>query len=93
MQKVGMTEEEVKRSIRSQILTVFFLPLIAACVHIVFAFPIILKLLEVLNLINTPLFVWCTVITIAVFALVYIGVYLLTSRVYYQIVDFKVESQ
>jgi len=87
MQQVGMSRAEVKSAIRSQVLTVFFLPLIAAGIHIVFAFSIITKLLAVLNLTNIALFVWCSVGTIAVFALVYGIVYALTARAYYRIVS------
>ncbi|EGW38747.1 FtsX-like permease family protein, partial [Desulfosporosinus sp. OT] len=87
MQKVGMSREEVKGSIRSQVLTVFFLPLVTAGIHIAFAFPIITKLLAVLNLTNVGLFAWCTVGTILVFALFYALVYGLTAKVYYRIVS------
>ncbi|EHQ89074.1 ABC transporter permease [Desulfosporosinus youngiae] len=87
MQKVGMSREEVRGSIRSQVLTVFFLPLVAAGIHIAFAFPIITKLLAVLNLTNVGLFAWCTVGTILVFALFYALVYGLTAKVYYRIVS------
>lgn len=86
MQKVGMSYAEVKRSIRSQVLTVFFLPLIMAAIHVVFAFPMINKILAVLNLTNTGLFAICTLCCFAVFALIYIAVYLLTAKVYYRIV-------
>lgn len=87
MQKVGMSREEVKGSIRSQVLTVFFLPLVTAGIHIAFAFPIITKLLAVLNLTNVGLFAWCTAGTILVFALFYALVYGLTAKVYYRIVS------
>ncbi|KLU64854.1 ABC transporter permease protein YxdM [Desulfosporosinus acididurans] len=87
MQKVGMSREEVKGSIRSQVLTVFFLPLVTAGIHIAFAFPIITKLLAVLNLTNVGLFAWCLVGTILVFALFYALVYGLTAKVYYRIVS------
>ncbi|SHK14704.1 FtsX-like permease family protein [Desulforamulus aeronauticus] len=87
MQKVGMSREEVKDSIRSQVLTVFFLPLVTAGIHIAFAFPIITKLLAVLNLTNVGLFAWCTAGTILVFALFYAIVYRLTAKVYYRIVS------
>ena len=86
MQKVGMSRKEVKRSIRSQILTVFFLPLVTAFIHIAFAFKIITKLLAMLNLVNVPLFLTCTVLTAAVFAVFYGIVYALTAREYYRIV-------
>ncbi|MCO1604325.1 ABC transporter permease [Desulfosporosinus nitroreducens] len=87
MQKVGMSREEVRGSIRSQVLTVFFLPLVTAGIHIAFAFPIITKLLAVLNLTNVGLFAWCTAGTILVFALFYAVVYGLTAKVYYRIVS------
>lgn len=86
MQKVGMSREEVKRSIGSQILTVFFLPLITAAIHIAFAFRVITKLLAILNLTNVTLFIWCTIGTILIFAIFYAIVYVVTARVYYNIV-------
>ena len=60
MQKVGMSNQEVKSSIRSQVLTVFFLPLITAGIHVAVAFPIIRKILLMLSLTNTKLYVICT---------------------------------
>ncbi|NCB51035.1 MAG: ABC transporter permease [Clostridia bacterium] len=86
MQQVGMSEREVKTSIRSQVLTVFFLPLLTAAVHVAFAFRIIVMLLAVLNLTNVSLFAWCTLGTFAVFALLYAAVYAVTAREYYRIV-------
>ena len=86
MQQVGMSESEVRATIRSQILVVFFLPLAAAVVHLAAAFKMITKLLAVLNLTDISLFVLCTVATILVFALIYALVYALTARVYYRIV-------
>lgn len=87
MQKVGMNREEVRGAIKSQVLTVFFLPLIAAVVHIVFAFNVITKLLAIFNLTNVPLFALCTIVTIVVFAFIYTVVYMLTARTYYKIVS------
>ncbi len=87
MQKVGMSHDEVKTAIRSQVLTVFFLPLIAAGIHIAAAFKMLTRLLAVLNLTNEALFAWCTVGTIFVFAVFYAIIYALTARVYYKIVD------
>lgn len=86
MQKVGMSYREVKRSISSQILTVFFLPLIAAGVHVAFAFPMIDRMLGALALMNTKLFALCTLGCFGAFAVIYTVVYLLTARVYYRIV-------
>lgn len=87
MQKVGMSHEEVRRVIRSQVLAVFFLPLVTAAIHIAFAFKVITKLLIVFNLTNVPLFALCTVLTILVFAILYIAVYALTAKSYYRIVS------
>lgn len=87
MQKVGMSHEEVKKSIHSQVLTVFFLPIGAAVVHLAFAFKVITKLLIIFNLSNIPLYAGCTVLTILVFALLYAIVYSLTARAYYRIVS------
>lgn len=87
MQKVGLSREEIKKTIRSQVLTVFFLPLLAAGIHILAAFKMITKLLFMLNLTNVTLFAWCTLGTIVVFAVIYGAVYTLTARSYYKIVS------
>lgn len=86
MQKVGMSRHEIRRSIHSQILLVFFLPLVMAIVHIAFSFPVITKLLSLMNLNNVSLFFVCTVVTILVFAVIYAVVYAMTARTYYKIV-------
>jgi putative ABC transport system permease protein len=87
MQKVGMGKAEIKKSIGSQVLMVFFLPLVTAIIHIAFAFKVIVKLLAVLNLTNVTLFILCTAGTIFIFAIFYAFVYFFTSRVYYRIVS------
>lgn len=86
MQQVGMDKKEVKRSIRSQVLLVFFLPLIVAVIHVAAAFKVVTKLLAVLNLVNVPLFLTCTFVTVAVFAVFYVIVFIVTEREYYRIV-------
>lgn len=86
LQKVGMTPAEVKRTISSQVLSVFFLPLAAACLHIAAAFPMLVRLLRVLSLSNVHLLSLCTAITILCFALIYACIYALTARAYYHIV-------
>ncbi len=85
MQKVGMSKKEVRQSIRSQVLLVFFLPLIMAVIHLAFAFKIITKLLSVLNLTNVSLFFMYTVGTVAVFAIIYAIIYSITAKEYYKI--------
>lgn len=87
MQKVGMSKNEIKKTIRSQVLMVFFLPLVSTVIHIAFAFPMITKLLAVFNLTNVSLFMLSTVVTILVFAVIYAIVFSLTARMYYKIVE------
>ena len=86
MQKVGMDRREVRRTIRSQILAVFFLPLLGAFLHVAFAFRVMTMLLEVMYVLNVPLFLKCTAGVTAVFTLFYVIVYMVTSREYYRIV-------
>lgn len=89
MQKVGMSLKEIRRTIHSQVLTVFFLPLGVACVHLAFAFPLLSTVLQAFNFSNTPLYIMCCIGTVIVFALLYAVVYGLTARVYYKIVSNK----
>ena len=86
MQNVGMSRSEVVRSIRSQILIVFFLPLVTAGLHTGFAFPILSRLLKMMELSNTMLYVLCVVGCFAAFAVLYSLIYLITARTYYKIV-------
>lgn len=86
MQKVGMSRREVKSTINSQVLLVFFLPLVVAGMHLAFAFPILEKMLHVLLLSSTSLFVVCSLVTFGVFAAVYTLIYMATARTYYKIV-------
>lgn len=87
MQKVGMDKREIRRAIRSQILIVFFLPLLFSILHIMVAFNVITKLLGIFGLFNTGLFVLCTVVTVLIFAAFYIIVFAITAREYYKIVN------
>lgn len=87
MRKVGMTKRDIRKSIHSQMLTVFLLPLIAAVVHLVFAFPMIRMILMLFNMTNITLFVITTGISIAVFAVIYTIIYKITSNAYYGIVS------
>ena len=87
MQKVGLSREEVRASIRSQVLMVFFLPIAAAAIHILFDFNMVEKLLTLFQVYNTTLTALCTLGTVLVFFLVYGAVYLLTARTYYKIVE------
>lgn len=87
MQKVGMSRREIKKAIGSQVLIVFFLPLVTACIHIIGAFKMISKLEMALGLSNIQIFVWCTILVAAIFAVIYALVYIWTAREYYKIVQ------
>ncbi len=87
MQKVGMSHREVKQSIHSQILLVFFLPLVMAVLHLAFAFPMLQKILLVMGLNNFPLILCSTLGCVGVFAVAYLVIYALTARTYYNIVE------
>lgn len=87
MQKVGMTKREIKKSINSQLLTVFFLPLVGAGIHLIFAFPMIRKILLLFNLTNLHLYTIVTLISFGAFAIFYTIVYRITSNAYYHIVS------
>ena len=86
MQKVGMTAADIRRSVNSQLLTVFFLPLAGAALHMAFAFPMIRRMLLLFELHNTGLFIATALVSFAVLAVVYTLVYKATSNAYYRIV-------
>lgn len=87
MQKVGMTDREIKKSINSQVLTVFFAPLIVAGIHLSFNFPLINRTITLLGFTNPALLIGTTLTCFLVFALFYIVVYRITSRSYYTIIS------
>jgi putative ABC transport system permease protein len=90
MQKVGMSQEEVKSTIKSQILLVFFLPLIVAAMNTAFAFPMLTRLLRAfLFASDQMLFLCCTLGTLAVFAVLYVIIYSMTAKTYYKLVSWK----
>ena len=86
MQKVGLEQSDVKKAIHSQVLTVFFMPLLVAGIHVCFAYPMIEKLLHLLFVNDAWVYIRTTAMCFVIFALVYIVIYLLTSKVYYGIV-------
>lgn len=86
MRKVGLSEREARRAIRSQILTVFFMPILVAAIHIAFDFNLVVLLLRLFSLTNVKLTALCTLCTLLVFCAVYAVVYALTARSYYKIV-------
>lgn len=87
MQKVGMTKKEIKKSINSQILTVFFLPLLTAGVHLGFAFPFLWKMLQLFYFQNITIIIVTTLLSFIAFGLFYTLVYKITSNTYYSIVS------
>ena len=87
LQNVGMSRGEVKAAIHSQVLTVFFLPLIAAGIHVAAAFPLLKELLALLNMVNVRLYVLFTLGCFLVFAVLYMLIYGLTAKAYYRIVS------
>lgn len=87
MQKVGMTKKEIRKSINSQLLTVFFLPLAGAGLHMIFASIIIRRILLTFNFNNPVLFAVTTLVCFVVFALFYTFIYRVTSNAYYKIVS------
>lgn len=86
MKKVGMSDREIERSVNKQIVWVFFLPLGVAGVHMCFAFPMLEKMLRLLLLPETAVFVRCSLAVFLVFALVYVIIYSGTSKTYCKIV-------
>lgn len=86
LEKVGMSSREVKDTIKSQIRIVFVLPIFAAAVHVTAAFPMVNRILKMLNLNNEKLFAGCLAATIIVFVVIYYLVFKVTSRAYYKIV-------
>lgn len=87
MQKVGMSHAEIKKTIHSQVLMVFFLPIAVTALHIAISFRIIKQLLAILGLMDVNLFVFCTVMTLLAFCTVYGIVFLMTAKSYYRIVS------
>jgi putative ABC transport system permease protein len=87
MQQVGMSRKEVRGSIRSQVVLVFFLPLLMAGAHMAVAYPMLCPILNLMNLTNTKLFSYCCLAVYALFALGYFIAYLITSKVYERLVS------
>lgn len=86
LRQVGMSGQEIRASIQSQILLVFFLPLGAAGLHVFMAFPMLSRMLELFNLFDVKLFALCAAGTLAAFCLIYALVFALTARAYGKIV-------
>ena len=87
MQKVGMTKQDIRKSINSQMLTVFFSPLLMAGLHLCFAFPFLWKIMMMFGLNNRTLIIAITVICYIIFGIFYVVVYKITSNLYFYIVS------
>ncbi|MBO4913928.1 MAG: ABC transporter permease [Oscillospiraceae bacterium] len=87
MQKVGMTKAEIKSAVNSQVLTVFFAPLLLAGLHLAFAFPFVEKIIRIFGVMNRPLLIYTNVICFLAFALFYVFIYRRTAKAYYSIVS------
>lgn len=90
MEKVGMSNQEVKATIQSQVRIVFFLPILTAAIHLWAAFPLLRRILAMLNLTNVGLFAKCVAATIVLFGVIYYVVFKMTSKAYYKIVGNQV---
>ncbi len=91
MQQVGMSRREVKKSIHSQIILVFFLPLLTAVLHLCFAFPMLQKIMAIMNMVDFQLILYSTIGCVVVFGVIYAVIYLITAKVYYKIVETAAE--
>ena len=87
LQKVGMTKSEIRSSVNSQVLTLFFAPLVAAGVHMAFAFPMITKILSIFGIADIAYLLIVTLICFAFYSAVYVLIYIITSKSYYKIVS------
>lgn len=86
MKQVGLDEDDVRRSVNSQMGAVFFAPLLVAGIHVAFDFPIITRLFTLFGLYDLGLELVCTLAVFALFALLYAGMYRLTTRGYCRMV-------
>ena len=87
LQKIGLDDLQVKQTIRKQVLTVFFLPLIFAFIHLAFAYHMISLIVRIIGVFNPSLMLVVTIIVCGVFFLAYVLVFALTSRSYRRIVS------
>lgn len=87
MQQVGLNRTQIKQTVSSQLLVVFFLPLLAAVIHVAFDFKLIVLLLTLFSIKNTELTFWCTAVSVLLFICIYSVVYGATARAYYRIVS------
>ena len=87
LRKLGIGEEKIKKTIDKQVLVFFFLPLVVAGIHVGFAFKMISKMFVMLGCVNNPIKITSFIIGFAIFALLYLIYYKLSSREYYKIIS------
>ncbi len=87
LQRVGLSLREVRATINSQLLTLFYLPLIVAAIHVGFALPFVQRIMMLFGLPDWQFFLTVSLITLAIFAVIYVLMYRLTGNVYYRIVS------
>ena len=87
MQKVGMTKDEIRKSINSQMLTVFLIPLVMACIHLIAVIPVIHKLLRLFGHSHITLLIICAAVCVLICSLFYAAIYKVTSNAYCKIVS------
>lgn len=91
LKKVGMSDKEVKKTIKNQIVLVFFLPVIVSAIHVAVSFRIIKIILSMLSMGESPIYLLCTIVTVIVFCVIYTIVYGITAKTYYRIVKGTVD--
>lgn len=87
LQRVGLSLREVRATINSQLLMLFYLPLVVAAIHVGFALPFVQRIMMLFGLPDWQFFLTVSLITLAIFAVIYVLMYRLTGNVYYRIVS------
>lgn len=87
MQQVGLSEKETTKSIHSQVLMVFMLPVVGAIINLCFAIPAIRQILIQFNFYNVRLMIIIAVSITFILLCLYFAIYGLTTRMYRKIVE------
>ena len=87
LQKVGLDQKQIKQTINKQVLTVFFLPLAFAFLHLAFAYHMLSLILKVVGVVDSAMMLSVTLSICGIFALVYVLIFMITSRSYRRIVQ------
>ena len=87
LQKVGLDQKQIKQTINKQVLTVFFLPVIFAFLHLAFAYHMLSLILKVIGVVDTAMMLSVTLSICGIFALIYVLIFMITSRSYRKIIQ------